>query len=118
MACLKQCNRGADSGERSMGQRLKRALDNIMERCLQCNSTLTSKEKECFTCGSAVPEKNARPAFSERFQSAVKFLFIGSAIMMVASLFTDMSFTKTFAATVVLFLVKNSADNMCESKKR
>ena len=101
-----------------MGQPLKRALDKIMERCLQCNSTLTSKEKECFTCGSAVPEKNARPAFSDRFQSAVKYLFIGSAIMMVASLFTDMSFTKTFAATVVLFLVKNSADNMCEAKKR
>ena len=88
-----------------------------MERCLQCNSTLTAKETECFTCGSSVPEKNPKPAFSDRFQSVVKFLFVGSAIMMVVSLFTDLSFTKTFAATVVLFLVKNSADHMCESKK-
>jgi hypothetical protein len=88
-----------------------------MERCLQCNSTLTVTEKECFTCGSTVPEKNPKASFSERFQSAVKFLFIGSAIMMVVSLFTDLSFIKTFAATVVLFLVKNSADHMCESKK-
>jgi hypothetical protein len=88
-----------------------------MERCLQCNSTLTAKETECFTCGSAVPAKNARPAFSDRFQGAVRYLFIASSIMMVVSLFTDLSFTKTFAATVVLFLVKNSADHMCDSKK-
>lgn len=88
-----------------------------MERCLQCNSTLTAVERECFTCGSAVPEKNAKPAFSDRFQSVVKYLFIGSAIMTATSLFTDLSFIKTFAATVVLFLVKNSADNMCESKR-
>jgi hypothetical protein len=101
-----------------MEERPLMALDNIMERCLQCNSTLTATEKDCFTCGSSVPEKNPKPHFSERFQSVVKFLFIGSAIMMVASLFTDISFVKTFAATVVLFLVKNSADNMCESKKR
>jgi len=78
---------------------------------------MTPIETECFTCGSAVPQKHTKPAFSERFQSAVKFLFIGSAIMMVVSLFTELSFIKTFAATVVLFLVKNSADNMCESKK-
>lgn len=92
-------------------------LDNIMEHCLQCNSTLTPDEKECFTCGSAVPEKNPKPAFSERFQTVVKFLFIGSAIMTAVSLFTDLSFLKCFAATAVLFLVKNSADNMCEAKK-
>jgi hypothetical protein len=101
-----------------MGRWLERALDNIMEHCLQCNSTLAPQEKECFTCGSAVQERNPKPNFGQRFQSLVKFLFIGSAIMMVVSVFTDLSFTKTFAATVVLFLVKNSADNMCESKKR
>jgi hypothetical protein len=100
-----------------MGERLKMALDNTMEHCLQCNSTLTPQEKECFTCGSAVPEKNPKSTFGDRFQTAVKFLFIGSAIMMVVSLFTDLSFFKTFAATVVLFLVKNSADHMCESKR-
>ena len=91
--------------------------NNIMEHCLQCNSTLMPQEKECFTCGSAVPEKNPKTAFSDRFQTAVKFLFIGSAIMTAVSLFTDLSFFKCFAATVVLFLVKNSADNMCEAKK-
>jgi len=100
-----------------MEERLIMALDYIMERCLQCNSTLTAKETECFTCGSTVPERNPKPAFSDRFQTAVKFLFFGSAIMMVVSLFTDLSFIKSFAATAVLFLVKNSADHMCESKK-
>jgi hypothetical protein len=100
-----------------MGAWLKRALDNIMEHCLQCNSTLTAQETECFTCGSAVPEKNAKPTFSDRFQGAVKYLFIASAIMTAVSLFTDLSFIKCLAATVVLFLVKNSADNMCESKR-
>lgn len=100
-----------------MGERLEMVLDNIMEHCLQCNSTLMPQEKECFTCGSAVPEKNSKPAFSERFQTVVKVLFIGSAIMTAASLFMDISFLKCFAATVVLFLVKNSADNMCEAKK-
>jgi hypothetical protein len=75
------------------------------------------QEKECFTCGSTVPEKNAKPAFSDRFQTLVKFLFFASAIMTAVSLFTDMPFIKCSAATLVLFLVKNSADHMCDSKK-
>jgi hypothetical protein len=100
-----------------MGELLEMTLDSCMEHCLQCNATLTPEEKECFTCGSAVPEKNPRTAFSDRFQTAVKVLFIVSAIMTAVSLFTDISFLKCFAATVVLFLVKNSADNMCDAKK-
>ena len=100
-----------------MGERLELAINNIMEHCLQCNSTLKPEEKECYSCGSAVPERNPKPTFSQRFQTAVKFLFIGSAAMTAVSLFTDMSFFKCFAATLVLFLVKNSADHMCESKK-
>ena len=94
-------------------------LDSIMERCLQCNSTLTRTETSCFTCGSAVPAKNPKPAFGDRFQTAVKFLFIGSGIMTVTSVFTNLgpSFVKCFAATVILFLVKSSADHMCEPKK-
>ena len=100
-----------------MGELLEMELDRCMEHCLQCNSTLAPQEKECFTCGSAVPEKNPKTAFSDRFQTAVKVLFIVSAITTAVSLFTDMSFFKCFAATVVLFLVKNSADHMCESKK-
>jgi hypothetical protein len=88
-----------------------------MEHCRQCNSTLKPEEKECYSCGSAVPERNPKPAFSQRFQTAVKFLFIGSAIVTAVSLFTDIPFFRCFAATLVLFLVKNSADNMAESKK-
>ena len=100
-----------------MGGPLTIALDRIMERCSQCNSTLMPQEKECFTCGSTVPEKNPKPAFSDRFQTLVKFLFIASAIMTAVSLFTDLPFVKCSAATLVLFLVKNSADHMCDSKK-
>jgi hypothetical protein len=96
---------------------MEMALDKTMEHCLQCNSTLMPEEKECYTCGSSVPEKNPKPAFSQRFQTAVKFLFIASLIMTAASLFTDIPFVKCSAATLVLFLVKNSADHMCESKK-
>ena len=94
-------------------------LNRIMERCLQCNSTLTAAEKECFTCGATVPEKNPKASLSERFQLVVKILFIVSAVMTVVLIFTDFgsSVLKGFAATLVLFLVKNSADHMSEAKK-
>jgi len=76
-------------------------------------------EKECFTCGSKVPDPNPRKGASEHFQTVIKALFVFSGVLTVASLFTDLvpSFGKCFAALVVLFLVKNSAESMAESKK-
>jgi hypothetical protein len=94
-----------------------RAPDNNMEQCLQSNSTLTQQEQERLTCGSAVFDENAKPDFSHRFQSAVNFLLIGSAIMTVVSLFTDLSSLKTLAATVILFLAKNSADRIYDTER-
>ncbi len=90
-----------------------------MERCLQCNSTLKSDEKECWGCGASVPEKNPKKAFSDRFKSIVNVLFILFVALTALSLFTDYvpGFWKCFAGMLVLYLVKNSADHMVASKK-
>ena len=89
-----------------------------MERCLQCNSTLKSDEKECWGCGTVVPEKNPKKAFSERFKTVVNVLFITFIALTALSLFDVVpGFWKCFAGVLVLYLVKNSADHMVASKK-
>jgi hypothetical protein len=90
-----------------------------MTRCLQCNASLRSDEQRCYGCGAPVPKSNPAPTFGQRFQSIVKVLFIISAVMTVASLFTDYvpGFAKCFGTMVILFFVKNSADQMTETGK-
>jgi len=89
-----------------------------MQRCLQCNATMTSAEKECFTCGAQVPDKNPKKAFNERFRSVINGLFIFFAIVTLASILAPAyapSLWKSASGLVVLYLVKNSADHMSES---
>ena len=83
-----------------------------MQRCMQCNSPLTSSETVCYSCNSPVVTKN-RKDFSDRFRKTINAVFISCAVITAAALFVDtLPFWKCFAVLGVLYLVKNSADNM------
>jgi hypothetical protein len=89
-----------------------------MSKCESCHGSIRKGETACFLCGTAVPPERAAVTLKDRFRIGVKFAFIGSGILTVASLFTDYAppFIKCFLATLILLLVKNSADQMSESQ--
>ena len=89
-----------------------------MMKCVSCNGTLRNTEVSCFLCGTAVPKDKSAVTLRDRCRSFIKFMFIFCSILTVASLFTDYtpSFIKCFVATLILALVKNSADQMAESR--
>lgn len=80
---------------------------------------MRSEEKECWACGSAVRDKVPKKHLRDRFKTAVNVLFITFAVLAVASIFTDYvpSFWKCFGGLLVLYFVKNSIDQMVETKK-
>jgi hypothetical protein len=88
----------------------------MLDRCLDCNSSLKKEETACFACGAPVKRESSRTTFGKRFATVLKFAFFGSAILTVASLFFDAtpSFWKCITATLVLLLAKSSADQMLE----
>ena len=89
-----------------------------MQRCLQCNSTLRRDEKVCYSCNTAAPEKNPKKPLTDRLRIVINAVFILFAVLTVAALVTGMlPFWKCFAGLAVLYLVKNSADNMAEFPK-
>ena len=90
-----------------------------MTRCRDCNSSLKPDEKECWSCGAAVVQKeSARSIFGTRFASLITILFFASAVLTVASLFIDATppFWKCLITTVVLLFVRSSAGQMLEKK--
>jgi hypothetical protein len=91
----------------------------MMDRCLDCNSTLKPDEAVCYTCGSARKPKNPKPSPMARCAFLVKVLFILSALMTVASLFFEAapSFTKCLATTIILMFVNRSAEQMAEKQQ-
>lgn len=91
----------------------------MLTRCLDCNATLTKAETLCFTCGAAVPRELPGSILGRRFTKLITYSFFGSAVLTLVSLFVDFtpSFTKCLATTLVLLLVKSSADQMVEKKK-
>ena len=89
-----------------------------MQRCHQCDSPMTLEEKQCFLCGAPVPDKNAKKPFSERFRLIVNGLFLLSLVTTVGSIMAPAyspSLWKTFPGLVILYLVRNSAENMAAS---
>ena len=89
-----------------------------MMKCESCHGTIKNGEAACFICGTPVPAKRGVVTMKDRFRTAVKYAFFLSGILTVASLFTDYAppFIKCFLATLILLLVKNSADQMSESR--
>jgi hypothetical protein len=89
----------------------------FVTKCAACHGTMQKEETKCFLCGTAVGPDRTKVTLQDRFSAAVKVALIISSLMTVASLFTDFtpSFTKCMVATVVLGLVKNSAQQMKEN---
>lgn len=85
-----------------------------MQRCMQCEATMTPKELNCPNCGSSALPKSARGGIKHHFRTIIKVLFLVSAVMSVLALFTSWGppFMTCVAVTLVLLLVKNSADEM------
>ena len=88
-----------------------------MSKCPSCNGTLRKEETECFMCGAPVPQAKTQLSLQDRFRIGVKYAFFASGALTVASLFTDFtpSFVKCFVTTLILMLVKSSADQMAET---
>jgi len=61
----------------------------------------------------------AKPDFKKRFGKLVTVLFILSAVLTVVALFTSYvgSFVTCLATTIVLLMVKKSADEMSSSEQ-
>ncbi|MBZ5604068.1 MAG: hypothetical protein LAO79_17345 [Acidobacteriia bacterium] len=91
----------------------------MMDKCLDCNSTLKDDELVCYTCGSARRQKNPKPTMAQRGALIVKVLFVISGLFTVASLFLPAtpSFTKCLATTIILMFVNRSAEQMVEKQK-
>lgn len=91
-----------------------------MEKCLDCNAILTKEEKVCFTCGAPVRRKDEGAGVAGNLARLASVLLIISGILTIASLF--FSFTPPFAkcavATLILGIVKSSASQMVERKKK
>jgi hypothetical protein len=90
-----------------------------MNKCVNCNGSLRSDEAACYICGTVVPVETSAAVMKQRFRAGVKFGFYGSAVLTVASLFVSdytPSFVKCLTATVILLLVKSSADQMWENR--
>lgn len=58
--------------------------------------------------------------FSDRFRTTINVIFIVFALIALGALFFDTfsTFLKCLAGLAVLYLVKNSADNMSEFHKK
>lgn len=85
-----------------------------MQRCRQCEATMTVQESECLNCGSKVQDNKPKSDARSRFRTVIKVLVFGCAALTVASLFVSVgpSFATCASVTVVLFLVLNSAEEM------
>ncbi len=90
-----------------------------MNKCVNCSGSLQKDETTCYVCGSVVPPKANKVEMRERFRAGVKVAFYFSAVLTVASLFLSEytpSFLRCLTATVILLLVKSSADQMWENR--
>ena len=85
-----------------------------MERCKQCESPLAKSDASCVNCGELIQPRETKPSNRKRFGKLVTVMFIFSAALTVVALFTSYvgSFITCLATTVVLLMVKKSADEM------
>jgi len=90
-----------------------------MERCKQCESPLAKSDVSCVNCGELTRPVKSKTGFRQHFGKVVTGLFLLSAILTVVSLFTNYvgSFMTCLGATIVLLMVKKSADEMSSSEQ-
>jgi hypothetical protein len=91
-----------------------------MQRCKQCESPVAKNDLTCVNCGDPVnsPGKS-KSNLRQHFGKIVTGLFILSAALTVVALFTSYvgSFMTLLATTIVLLMVKKSADEMSSSQQ-
>jgi hypothetical protein len=90
-----------------------------MNRCVQCNATMTKTETVCLGCGAEIEVTTGTDRFGGGFRTVIKILFFASAILTIASLFFDATppFSRCAITTLVLLVVMSSANQMKERKK-
>jgi hypothetical protein len=90
-----------------------------MQRCKQCDSPLAKIDTACVNCGESVLPVKTKADFRQHFGKLVTILFVISAVMSVVALFTNYvgSFITCMAVTLVLLMVKKSADEMSSTPK-
>jgi uncharacterized membrane protein len=90
-----------------------------MERCKQCESPIAKGDVNCVNCGELVKTVERKTNFRQHFGKIVTALFILSALLSVVALFTNYvgSFITCLAVTIVLLMVKKSADEMSSSER-
>ena len=90
-----------------------------MQRCKQCESPIAKSDVACINCGELVDPVKPKTDFRRHFGKVVTVMFIISAVLSVVALFTNYvgSFITCIAVTVVLLMVKKSADEMSSSEQ-
>ena len=90
-----------------------------MQRCKQCESPIAKCDAACVNCGELVNPVKAKRDYRQKFGKVVTGLFILSAGLTVVALFTNYvgSFITLLATTIVLLMVKKSADEMSSSQQ-
>ena len=90
-----------------------------MQRCKQCESPLAKTDVSCVHCGELVNPVKPKADLRGRFGKVVTVLFILSAVLTLVALFTNYvgSFITCLAVTIVLLMVKKSADEMSSSEQ-
>jgi putative copper export protein len=90
-----------------------------MQRCKQCESSLAKGDTACVNCGELVKPVKPKANLRQRFGKLVTVLFILSAALTLVALFTSYvgSFVTLLATTIVLLMVKKSADEMSSSEQ-
>ena len=90
-----------------------------MERCKQCESSLAKTDLTCVNCGEPVHSVKPKNNLRQHFGKVVTGLFALSAGLTVVALFTNYvgSFITLLATTIILLMVKKSADEMSSSQQ-
>ena len=90
-----------------------------MNRCRDCHAIMTPNETECLACGAATERRTGADQVSSGFVFLLTILFFISAAITVASLFFDATppFSRCVVCTVILLVVRSSAQQMTKKEK-
>ena len=89
-----------------------------LTRCVDCNATIKADEMECYSCGTKV-EGRKKSKLGSGFSTLVTFLFFGSFLVTIASLFLENMppVSICLMANMVLLVVRSTTGEKMVSKK-
>jgi hypothetical protein len=81
---------------------------------------MTPTELECISCGGKVQDEKPKSDAKTMFRTAIKYFMFFCGALAVAALFVDIgpSFTTCAIVTVVLGLVRSSAEEMLIDREK